>query len=311
MRLTARVRRCIKLVGAAICGLLIPLLLTAAIPTAELAKVWQSQENIADFLVSEKLDGVRARWDGRQLLSRSGLVIAAPAWFTDGFPPIVLEGELWAGYGSFEQVSVAARSNSDQQVWRSIKLYLFDAPTLAGSFAARYKQFAAYDQLTPYLRVIPQRRLEDSTALQHWLKTILDRGGEGLMLHRQDAVYTSGRSGNLFKLKAIEDDEARVLAILPGKGKYQGMMGALLVETAAGVQFRIGTGFTDAERKQPPAIGSWVTFAYSGVTSKGKPRFARFLRVRLDYQLTHGAENQPVGKALEWQSVPDSATESF
>jgi DNA ligase-1 len=45
----------------------------------------------------------------------------------------------------------------------------------------------------------------------------------------------------------------------------------------------LGTGFTDAQRAAPPAIGTWVTYRYRGTTDKGVPRFASFLRVREDW----------------------------
>ncbi|MBO1270085.1 DNA ligase [Shewanella sp. 4t3-1-2LB] len=304
MRLIISATKFAILLGIIAGWLVIPLVVAATMPAPELAKVWQSQDDIRAFLVSEKLDGVRARWDGSRLLSRSGLVINAPEWFTQGFPPQPLEGELWGGYGSFEAVSAAARSKGNDEAWRAIKLYLFDAPTIAGGFSERYQQFVAFSEFTPYLTVIPQRDIADNAELQRWLKEVLARGGEGLMLHRRNALYTSGRSDNLFKLKAVLDDEAQVLAVLPGKGKYQGMMGALLVETATGVQFRLGSGFSDAERANPPAIGSWVTFAYSGLTSKGKPRFARFLRLRSDYQLTHETATVPAANTVTPSTNP-------
>ncbi|WP_287032112.1 hypothetical protein [Methylophilus sp.] len=84
----------------------------------------------------------------------------------------------------------------------------------------------------------------------------------------------------LLKLKPQLDAEAKVIAYVPGKGKYQGKMGALLVETLDGIQFKLGTGFTDAERAHPPPIGSLVTYTYRDVTKNGKPKFASFLRVR-------------------------------
>ncbi|MCL1074918.1 DNA ligase [Shewanella dokdonensis] len=309
MRLFTFASKLIGLFGVIAGWLVISPVAATTIPAPELAKIWQSQHAIDAFLVSEKLDGVRARWDGKRLLSRSGLAIDAPAWFTAGLPEQPLEGELWGGYGSFDAVSAAARSQGNDEAWRVIKLYLFDAPTIAGGFAERYQQFASFDNLTPYLKVIPQREVTDNAALQRWLKAVLAQGGEGLMLHRRNAIYTSGRSDNVFKLKAVLDDEAQVLAILPGKGKYQGMMGALLVETALGVQFRIGSGFSDAQRANPPAIGSWITFAYSGMTSKGKPRFARFLRVRSDYQLSHDAVPVPEAHAPGSQTIPITETE--
>jgi DNA ligase 1 len=54
------------------------------------------------------------------------------------------------------------------------------------------------------------------------------------------------------------------------------------VETPEGVRFKLGTGLTDAQRKNPPAIGSVVTYRYRDVTPAGKPRFASFLRMHGD-----------------------------
>lgn len=100
------------------------------------------------------------------------------------------------------------------------------------------------------------------------------------MLHRADAAWQTGRSDVLLKMKPQHDTEAVVVAHVPGKGKYEGMLGALVVETPEGRRFRLGTGFSDAQRKAPPPVGSTVTYRYRDVTANGVPRFASFLRVR-------------------------------
>lgn len=267
----------------------------SSLPPPELAKVWQSEEaqDPSLYLVSEKLDGVRARWDGEQLFSRSGMRINAPAWFTEGFPHEPLEGELWGGYNSFDKVSLLARDLADEADWHSVKYWLFDAPEAQGNFELRYRHFLTFDGLTPYLKVIPQQVGQSVELLQQQLARVVQRGGEGLVLHRRDAPLVSGRSPYLFKLKLIDDAEAKVLAILPGQGKYQDMMGSLLVQTSDGVTFKIGSGFSDEQRSHPPAVGSWITFAHNGYTSGGKPRFARFVRVRSDYELSRDAAISP------------------
>jgi DNA ligase-1 len=117
-------------------------------------------------------------------------------------------------------------------------------------------------------------------ALQAQLKSTVASGGEGLMLHRAEALWQAGRSPDLRKLKLVPDEDARVVAHIAGNGKHAGRMGALLLETPEGKRFALGTGFTDAQREAPPAVGAFVTYRYRDRTSAGLPKFASFLRVR-------------------------------
>lgn len=239
--------------------------------------------DVADFLVSEKLDGVRARWDGRRLLTRSGHAIEVPPWFTAGWPRQPMDGELWTRRGAFQQMSDLVRAHrADPAAWRQVRFMAFDLPADGGSFARRsarlHSLVLASDAET--LAVIAQRQVRDRTALDARLQAVVAAGGEGLMLHRADARYHAGRSDALLKFKPFDDAEARVVGYRPGKGKYTGMVGALLVEDARGRRFALGSGLRDADRLHPPRIGAQVTFRYNGLTAKGTPRFARFLRVR-------------------------------
>jgi DNA ligase-1 len=248
-------------------------------------------EYTADFglqgvWVSEKLDGVRAYWDGQQLLTRGGHRIAAPAWFTAGWPATPWDGELWAGRGRFAQaVSTVRQGTPDETAWRAIEYRVFDLPAHGGAFAARY---AALQQMVgalqqAWVHPVLQEPVADATALRQWLARIQAAGGEGLMLHRSGATYQAGRSPDLVKFKPHQDAEARVLSHVPGQGRLQGRTGAVWVEwptegPGATRRFKLGSGFTDAERQNPPAVGSWVTFRYRGLTEQGIPRFATYLR---------------------------------
>ncbi|WP_194866904.1 DNA ligase [Pseudoalteromonas sp. PPB1] len=252
-------------------------------PSVQLAKVYQAQQPVSHYLVSEKFDGVRAVWNGQQLLTRTGQVIHAPAWFTSELPDMALDGELWAGYQNFEFVSaVVRRHEASEQDWRQIHYLIFDAPSVAVPFAQRYDVYSQLiDQLVqPHVRAVPQYRFTTKAELDEFFEQVLARGGEGVMLHERQALHQAGRSSAILKYKPYFDAEAEVLAHLPGKGKYQGMMGAIRVKTPQGIVFKIGSGFTDDQRREPPPIGSQVTYRYQGVTKFGKPRFARFLRVR-------------------------------
>ncbi len=252
-------------------------------PRALLANVANINIDPAPYLISEKYDGVRGLWDGKALRSRAGNVIAAPAWFIAKLPSRPLDGELWLARGQFEKLSGAVRKTTPQDdEWRQIKYMVFELPDAPGTFAERYEQIKQIvaEANFPQLVAVEQFRLPDNAALLRKLEEIVRAGGEGLMLHRADAPYVTGRNDALLKLKPLEDAEATVIGYVPGKGKYTGKMGALQVEMADGKRFQIGAGFTDAVRANPPAIGAVITFTYRGLTKNGLPRFASYLRIR-------------------------------
>ena len=255
-------------------------------PPVMLANIYHADTKLADYWVSEKLDGVRGYWDGEKLLTRGGELISAPGWFTAGWPKIPMDGELWVGRGKFaETVSIVLRQTVDDAGWRKIRFMVFDLPAHPGIFTERNEALKTLlaGVALPWVRQVEQLKVADHVQLRATLDRVVKNGGEGLMLHRGVSLYRAERSDDLLKLKPYQDAEAKVVGHLPGKGKHSGMLGALLVETAAGVQFRIGTGFSDADRRNPPPLGSWVTYRFTGLNEKsGIPRFARFMRVRAD-----------------------------
>ena len=232
-------------------------------------------------LVSEKLDGVRAVWDGARLRLRSGRVAPAPDWFTAALPPVALDGELWGGRERFDVVSgTVRRATPDDAGWRALRLMVFDLPGASGDFAARAARIAALAAASRSVAwaAVEQVRIPDRAALRQQLDQVVRGGGEGLILHRADAPWSPGRSGALWKLKPLQDAEAQVLAHEPGRGRLVDRMGALRVRTVSGIEFRIGTGFTDAERQAPPPVGSWISYTHRGLTPSGLPRFASYWR---------------------------------
>jgi len=253
-------------------------------PAIMLASSWRLDADPAGYLVSEKLDGVRAVWDGQTLRFRSGRVIHAPAWFTAALPATPLDGELWLGRRQFDRLSGLARKQVPVDAeWRAVRYMVFDVPGDPRPFGERASHLAA--QLSaakvPWLRAVEQVAGFDRASLQSALKQMVRDGGEGYMLHRADALWVPGRSDALQKLKAQPDEEARVVAHLPGKGRHAGRLGALLLELPNGQRFALGTGFTDAQRSEPPPVGALVTYRYRERTPSGLPRFASFMRVRV------------------------------
>ena len=257
----------------------------AATPSAlMLARDWHAGLDPVNFLISEKLDGVRAYWDGRQLRFRSGRLIAAPAWFLAALPAVALDGELWMGRHTFDALSAAVRK--DQPVdaeWRSVRYMVFDLPGASGAFGQRAADIRSVVQSAgvAWLQAVVQLPGTDSAALQKQLAGVIRDGGEGLVLHRMDAPWKAGRSDALRKLKLQPDEDARVVGWIAGKGKHEGRLGALMLELPNGQRFALGTGFTDARREKPPAVGSLVTYRYRDRTASGLPKFASFLRERL------------------------------
>jgi DNA ligase 1 len=273
------------LVGAAL-WLLLASFAQAQAPGVLLAGVARADIDPKPYLVSEKFDGVRGLWDGQTLRTRAGNVIAAPAWFIAKLPKQPLDGELWLARGQFEKLSGMVRKATPlDDEWRQIKYMIFELPNATGTFADRHAEIKRITAQANFAQLVAveQFRLADNSALKRKLAEVVKAGGEGLMLHRADAPYVTGRSDALLKLKPLDDAEATVIGYVPGKGKYEGKMGALKVRTADGKEFQIGTGFSDAVRAQPPATGTTVTYTYRGLTNGGLPRFASYLRVRENF----------------------------
>lgn len=248
-----------------------------------LAQVYQSGIDVQQYLVSEKYDGVRAVWDGKLLYTRQGNVINAPAWFTKGLPKMPLDGELWLARGQFDTLSGTVRKDVPiDEEWRDISYLIFELPNAEGTFEVRAKRIVEIIKQAnvTHLKAVRQFRVKDEAELKKRLKQVVAQGGEGLMLHRADASYIAGRSDVLLKLKPYFDAEATVVAYTKGKGKYAGKLGALIVQTPEGIRFKLGSGFSDVQRENPPKIGSIVTYSYKDKTKMGKPKFASFLRVR-------------------------------
>lgn len=252
-------------------------------PPLLLAEVLRGEVDVTRYWVSEKLDGARAVWDGRSLRFRSGRPVHAPAWFIAGLPPEPLDGELWIARGRFDALSGIVRRQVPRDAdWRQVKYMVFEQPDGAGTFTDRIESLRGVVARAgvPWLQLVEQFRVADRQALQARLDEVVAGGGEGLMLHRDDALYLTGRSDALLKLKPLFDAEARVVGHLPGKGRLSGMLGALQVETPAGLRFELGTGLSDAERRNPPPVGTLVTYQYRAVTPDGVPRFASYQRRR-------------------------------
>ena len=243
-----------------------------------LAKNWAGSDPTGWWL-SEKLDGVRAVWDCRVLVTRTGQPIRAPQWFLDALPKSEpLDGELWIGRGQFQRTVGLVRSHQGGDGWRSIRFAAFDAPLAAGAFEERQAALREAASGGPAF-VLPQRRCEGHADLIAELGRVEQAGGEGVMLRQPGSAYERRRSGTLLKVKTFHDAEATVVGYDCGTGRNSATIGALVAQLPDGTEFRVSSGLTDAVRLSPPAVGSVFTFKYQEMTDGGVPRFPSFLRV--------------------------------
>lgn len=248
-------------------------------PPVMLAHPYTPDYDITGWVYSEKLDGVRAYWNGREFISRQGNVYRAPEWFKEGLPPHTLDGELWMGRQKFQETIGVVKRHAADEEWRQIQYVVFDSPDRPGIFLDRLA--AARTQIThaPHARILEHVAVGHRDYMKEKLTEITAAGAEGLMLRNPYSEYEKGRSHNLLKMKPFKDAEAVVVGHTKGKGRHKGRMGALTVRMLDDKEFDIGTGFTDKDRDNPPPIGTVVTYSYTELTKDGIPKCAAFVRI--------------------------------
>lgn len=256
----------------------------AGAPILQHADTYTGSENVTGWLMSEKLDGIRGYWTGRELLTRKGQIIRAPEWFTKSLPPFALDGELWRKRNDFSFVQNTVLDGVPSDDWREITYNIFEVPEAPGDFPARLAKAKAWFDSHPatHVGILEQRECKGPDHLTAFLAEVEADGGEGVIVKDPSLPFHTGRSPHILKVKNFSDMEGEVIAHNPGNGQFSGMMGSLTIRLEDGVEFKLGTGFSHAERSTPPPIGSIVTFKHQGFTANGIPRFASFLHLRKD-----------------------------
>ena len=232
--------------------------------------------------MSEKLDGIRAYWNGKDLYTKNGYRINAPKFFMKNFPPFPLDGELWIERETFETVQSIVLDTTPSKEWNKVTYNIFEVPEAKGDFLQRLekgrKWFAEHSNV--YVHLIEQYPCRNKAELEKFLREIVSKRGEGVIIKDPKASYRRGRCDSILKVKTYSDAEGKVVGINPGKGKNLNMMGSLTIELKNGKRFRLGNGFTKHERENPPTKGTYVTFKHYGFTKNGIPKFASFMHER-------------------------------
>tara|TARA_B100000131_G_C18058317_1_gene589403 strand:- start:7 stop:795 length:789 start_codon:yes stop_codon:yes gene_type:complete len=244
-----------------------------------------TDQNVIGWHMSEKLDGIRAYWDGSKFFTRTGKSITPPKAFLECMPDgIVLDGELCVGRGKFSETSSIVRKTKNVEKYNDdwmnkITYYVFDSPS-AYPFERRMKFL--YENIGSKYRcveIVKQTVVKKQSDIDKELRRIIRLGGEGLMLRENGSMYEGKRSKSLLKVKEFHDMEVRIIGYKSGTGKYKGKLGSYDCETKDGYKFNCGSGLTDTDRENKLEIGVYITVKYFELSKEGIPRFPVFMRV--------------------------------
>jgi DNA ligase-1 len=246
-------------------------------PKLLLLKTYKDQ-NITNWVMSEKLDGIRAYWDGKKLLTRSGKIINAPKWFIKDYPPFQIDGELWTKRNDFENIVSIVNDKIPSKKWQTIKHYIFEVPNQSGDLFQRLSKAKPYEN--QYIKILEQIKVKDKNHLNKFLKQIESKNGEGVVVRDPKTEYINHRTTKALKVKSFKDDECIIIGYTKGTGKYENKVGAIKCKLKNGIIFKIGSGLNNDFREKPLPLETKITFKYQNLTKYGKPRFPVFLRER-------------------------------
>lgn len=244
------------------------------------AKIYdKSKHNITNWYMSEKLDGIRAYWNGKEFISKNGNKIYAPFWFTKDFPPFELDGELWSKREDFENIQNIVLDETPTTKWNELTYNIFEVPNTDGNFDKRLEKIQLWIEKNPnkFIKIIPQKICKNESDLNNYLKELIAKKAEGIILKNPNLDYFTGRNENILKVKEFYDEEGLVIGLNYSKeGKFK----SLKLKLENGIIFNLGGGFSNMQKENPPKIGDIVTFKYYDLTKNDKPKFASFLRIR-------------------------------
>lgn len=244
-------------------------------------KEFVQNEGLENFVVSEKLDGVRAFWDGKNLYSRNGKPLNPPQWFIQGFPPFSIDGELWNKRDNFSQILSIISTDKDKSLWEELQFFVFDVPSEQIGLLHRLDTLKSFLTQNPnkYIKIIPQENISSFDELDLKLETLLQAKAEGLVIRHIHKPYIVGRSKFDLKLKPFSSDDCKIIGFTQGKGRFHSQVGSIICQKDD-LTLKIGSGLSDDLRANPPQIGTIIEYKYNGTTSNNLPRFPVFLRIK-------------------------------
>lgn len=229
--------------------------------------------------MSEKLDGIRAYWNGKELLTKNGNKIFIPKVLIKNYPSFHLDGELWTKRNDFENIQNIVLDKTPTKQWKEITYNIFEVPNQKGNFYERIKVLENWLKINrnTNIRIIKQIKCKNKKHLNTYLESLINKKAEGVIIKNPSIPYFIGRSENILKVKKFKDMEGKVIDINYNKNNKFKSLKILLKNN---VTFNLGGGFSNKEKINHPIVGDIVTFKYYGLTKYKKPKFASFLRTR-------------------------------
>lgn len=250
------------------------------------------EKQVVGWHMSEKLDGVRAIFDGKDFYTRNGNRLHAPWRFVGPLTKInlngrLLDGELYIGRGHFQECCGIVRRHEDE--WFDIQFHMFDIVGMRAPFQERDIYLAdihdSFKDKIPHLFHVEQVIIPDTVYMYGYQEALVRDGAEGLMLKNPLSFYQQKRSGDLLKLKKFIDIDVKCIGYEEGRGKYAGMIGSLICRLADGRLFNVGSGLVDSQRdllNMELFEGATITVKFFEYTKDGVPRFPIFKGIRDD-----------------------------
>jgi len=278
--------------------------------------------------VQPKLDGIRASVVNGRLVTRTLKAVPNQSIRDELSDPAYegLDGELIVGDPTAADCYRRTSSfvMSDNKTGEPWCFYVFDLHNHRGTFAERYMNLVRRWSGIPGANVLPVRlvptlTVEDADVLAQVEANFIAMGHEGAILRGPHTRYKFGRAsmtaGELIKLKRFEDAEAEIIGVYEEQhngnvairnalgrterstaqaGKVgKGTLGGFYVrDLETGIEFKVGTGFSAAERarfwqddfwseaRQHQLVGYIIKYKSFKIGVKEKPRHPVFLGFR-------------------------------
>jgi len=268
---------------------------------------------------SEKLDGYRAIFKGGEFHSRNDKMYNSPLWFRKCLPDRVIDGELWISREEFEKMGCVRKKEPVDSEWMEVTFQVYDIIDCEGGFGSRLKELLKivkeatkkwniyrkklgkdderFLKMKCPLRFVTQTPVKSVSHLKELFHRFVSQGAEGIMIKDPNSLYEPGkRSKKLLKIKPSFDAEGIIIGYKPGNGKYKDLLGAFVckqlmnhgsyssIDENKDHIFSI-SGMDDDVRnsyKETHPVGTIISYEHSGITGRGVPRFARYLRIRDD-----------------------------